>query len=94
MDGIVRSLRGGSGPSSRAVGGVFARWDDIVGANIAANVRPLRLEGVLVVEVTDPAWATQVRLLSDRLRARLSEVVGVDVHTVDVRVNAPGSRRR
>jgi predicted nucleic acid-binding Zn ribbon protein len=95
MDGIVRSLRGGSGPSSRAVGGVFARWDDIVGANIAAHVRPLRLdEGVLVVEVTDPAWATQVRLLSDRLRGRLSEVVGVDVHTVDVRVNAPGSRRR
>ena len=74
---------------------MFARWDDIVGANIAAHVRPLRLdEGVLVVEVTDPAWATQVRLLSDRLRGRLSEVVGVDVHTVDVRVNAPGSRRR
>jgi predicted nucleic acid-binding Zn ribbon protein len=95
MDGLLRSLRGGSGPSSRAVGGVFARWDDIVGATIASHVRPVRLDdGVLIVEVTDPAWATQVRLLSDRLRSRLSEVVDVQVHTVDVRVTAPGSRRR
>ena len=49
---------------------MFGRWDDIVGANIAAHVQPLRLdEGVLVVEVTDPAWATQVRLLSDACAA-------------------------
>ena len=89
MDGIVRSLRGG-GRAGRAVGGVFGRWDDIVGANIAAHVRPVRLdEGRCSVEVTDPAWATQVRLLSDRLRSRLSEVVDVDVHTVDVRVTGP-----
>ena len=34
--------------------------------SMSANVRPVRLEhGTLLVEVDDPAWATQVRFLSD-----------------------------
>jgi predicted nucleic acid-binding Zn ribbon protein len=94
MDGVVRSLRGGAGPSSRAVGGVFGRWDEIVGPTVAANVRPLRLEQrALVVVVSDPAWATQVRLLSDELRRRIAEHVAVSVDAIEVRV-APLARRR
>ncbi len=96
IDGLVRSLRGGGpGPSGRAVGGVFGRWPEIVGATIAAHVRPVRLEeSALTVEVSDPAWATQMRLLSDQVRARLVEVVDVRVERIDVRVAGPAARRR
>src|SRR5690606_34213160 len=62
LEGVVRSLRG---PSRSAVSGVFGRWDEAVGAQIAAHVRPIKLdEGVLLVEVDDPAWATQLRFIA------------------------------
>ena len=84
----MRSLRGGAGRAE--VGGVFGRWDEAVGPALAANVRPVRLEhGALLVEVDDPAWATQVRFLADDLRRRLRDVAGVDVASIEVRVRRP-----
>ena len=69
LDGLLRSLRGGAGRAE--VGGVFGRWEEAVGPALAANVRPVRLEhGTLLVEVDDPAWATQVRYLADDIIAR------------------------
>ena len=72
IDGVVRSMQGGGRRPSgqaQAMGGVFGRWSEIVGENVAAHVQPVRLDGArLVVEVTDPAWATQIRRLSDTLR--------------------------
>lgn len=88
LDGLLRSLRGGAGRAE--VGGVFGRWEEAVGTALAANVRPVRLEhGALLVEVDDPAWATQVRYLADDLIARLAEVTGVAVDRIDVRVRRP-----
>lgn len=88
LDGLLRSLRGGAGRAE--VGGVFGRWEDAVGTALAANVRPVRLErGMLLVEVDDPAWATEVRFMSDDLRARLAEVTGVEVERIEVRVARP-----
>jgi predicted nucleic acid-binding Zn ribbon protein len=85
LDDVVRSLQGGAGRSE--VRGVFGQWDDAVGETIAAHVRPVRLErGGLLVEVDEPAWATQVRLLTDDLRARLLDVAGVAVERIEVRV--------
>jgi predicted nucleic acid-binding Zn ribbon protein len=83
LDDLMRSLRG---TGRRAIGGVFAGWDDAVGPVVAAHVRPVRLDGgVLTVEVGDPAWATQVRLLHDDLLARLTEATGVDLDRIEVR---------
>ena len=88
LDGLLRSLRGGAGRAE--VGGVFGRWEEVVGGALAANVRPVRLERrVLLVEVDDPAWATQVRYLSSDLMARLAEVTGVAVDGIEVRVRRP-----
>jgi predicted nucleic acid-binding Zn ribbon protein len=85
LDDVVRSLQGGAGRSE--VRGVFGRWDEAVGETIAAHVRPVRLDsGGLLVEVDEPAWATQVRLLADDLRARLLDVAGVAVERIEVRV--------
>ena len=77
------------------MGGVFGRWSEIVGENVAAHVQPVRLDGArLVVEVTDPAWATQIRRLSDTLRTRVREVAGTTIETVEVRVAGGRPKRR
>jgi predicted nucleic acid-binding Zn ribbon protein len=91
LDRMLRSMRGGAGRAE--VGGVFGRWDEAVGPTVASNVRPVRLEqGTLLVEVEDPAWATQVRFLADEVRRRLLDVTGVAVERIEVRVGRP--RRR
>jgi predicted nucleic acid-binding Zn ribbon protein len=71
--------------------GVFARWPEIVGAQMAAHTRPLAVRaGRLLVAVDDPAWAPQVRFLEAQIVARVREVLGDDdVGHVDVRVR-PG----
>jgi predicted nucleic acid-binding Zn ribbon protein len=88
LDGLLRSLRAGAGRAE--VGGVFGRWAEAVGPALAAHVSPVRLEhGMLLVEVDDPAWATQVRYLASDLIARLADVTGVAVDGIDVRVRRP-----
>jgi predicted nucleic acid-binding Zn ribbon protein len=88
LDAVVRGLRG---PGRREVGGVFGRWEEAVGEQVAAHVQPVRLdEGVLVVEVDEPAWATQMTFLSATVRERLATVTGVEVQRIEVRV---GRRR-
>jgi predicted nucleic acid-binding Zn ribbon protein len=85
LDAVVRSLRGGAGRAE--VRGVFGQWEEAVGEAIAAHVRPVRLErGTLLVEVDDPSWATQVRVLGDDLRTRLLTVADVAVERIEVRV--------
>lgn len=87
---MLRSLRG---PSSKAVGGVFGRWTEAVGEQVAQHVTPIKLDGaVLVVEVDDPAWATQVKFLSAMITERLFEVAQVKVERIDVRVERRGAR--
>lgn len=84
LDRVLRSLKGGG---TRATGAVFGRWEEIVGANVAAHARPVKLEdGRLVVEVDDPVWATQLRFLEADLVTRLADIGGLAVTSVDVRV--------
>jgi predicted nucleic acid-binding Zn ribbon protein len=57
---------------------IFARWEEIVGPDMAAHVQPVRLTpDVLVVSCDHPAWATQVRRLADTLLDRVAAEVGV-----------------
>jgi predicted nucleic acid-binding Zn ribbon protein len=92
---VMRSLRPDTTavrqPSASTIGGVFGRWQEAVGAAVAAHVQPVKLDGTtLVVEVDDPAWATQLRFLEGTVRERLAEVTGAIVERIDVRV----ARRR
>jgi predicted nucleic acid-binding Zn ribbon protein len=69
------------------MGDVFGRWAEAVGDAIAGHVRPIKLDGtMLVVEVDDPAWATQLRFLEATLKQRLLEVAEVNVETIEARV--------
>jgi predicted nucleic acid-binding Zn ribbon protein len=75
-----------------AVGGVFGRWAEIVGEQVAAHVKPVAFEdGELVVDADSPAWATQMRLLAPQVLQRLGQALGPGtVRHVRVRGGATG----
>lgn len=59
---------------------VFSDWAAIVGQDVAAHCIPASLrDGELTVRAESTAWATQLRLLSGKLLARLVEELGGDV---------------
>ena len=81
------------GPTSQVVGGLFGRWDEAVGEQVAQHVKPVKLDdGVLVVEVDDPAWATQVKFLGPMITERLLAVADVRIDRIEVRVERRGAR--
>ncbi len=95
---VVRSLRPGNSAanglvagaghaSASALGGVFGRWEEVVGEALAAHVQPVKLDGsTLIVEVDDPAWATQLKFLEAALKERLLSIAGTKIERIDVRV--------
>lgn len=85
LDVILRHLGGGG---SHATAAVFSGWATAVGPAIAVHAQPLSLRGTtLVVGVDGPAYATQLRMLTPQLLARLAELAGPGaVDTVEVRV--------
>jgi predicted nucleic acid-binding Zn ribbon protein len=73
------------------VGGLFGRWAQIVGPELAAHTRPDGFSGGELLVIADStAWATQVRLLAGTLLTRLNAELGSTVvHRVKVRGPAP-----
>ncbi len=83
--------RGWSEPLS--VGGVVGRWREVVGDDVAEHCTPETFEdGLLVVRADSTTWATNLRLLTPQLLARLANEVGPDVVT-EVRVLGPAGPR-
>lgn len=73
---------------------VHQRWVDIVGADLATRVEPVRLRGgVLVVRTESGAWASQLRYLSPWLLERAQHVLGPDrverIHIISGSHNDP-----
>lgn len=61
----------------KVLGALHARWAELVGEQLALHARPSSLlDGVLVVEVDDPAWATQLRYLGETLKERAATLLG------------------
>jgi predicted nucleic acid-binding Zn ribbon protein len=69
-----------------AVHGVFGRWPEIVGDEVAAHCLPESFtEGKLVVRTDSTAWATQLTLLAGTVVRRLNEELGDGtVRVIDV----------
>jgi predicted nucleic acid-binding Zn ribbon protein len=68
-----------------AAAGVLANWDSLVGPEIADHCRPASLtDGELVLVAESSAWATQLRLMTRTMTARLAERVGPGVVTTIV----------
>lgn len=85
-------------PKAGTVGTVFGGWDQIVGSEVAAHASPRSLrDGVLVVEVDEPAWATQLGFLSPELLEKIHAATGsLEVSEIRFRVSgmAPVRDRR
>jgi predicted nucleic acid-binding Zn ribbon protein len=90
VDRLVQSWGAGSAGTTRSL---FADWDDIVGPQLAHHVRPRSLrQGTLVLAVTDPAWATQLRFLEAELLERIrAATASSEVSAIQVRVVRPGA---
>ena len=59
------------------VQGVFARWAELVGAEVADHCTPEALtDGKLVVRTYSTAWATQLKLLAPTVVRRLNAELG------------------
>jgi predicted nucleic acid-binding Zn ribbon protein len=76
------------------LGRVASCWEDVVGPDVARQVRPHLVRGrELVVAVDHPAWATELELAGSAVLARLAEQLGnAAPQRLTVRV-VPGSRR-
>lgn len=56
---------------------VFARWPELVGAEVAQHCQPTSyVDGRLVVRANSTAWATQLKLLAPTIVRRLNEEIG------------------
>lgn len=65
------------------VHGVFGRWAELVGDEVAAHCTPESFaDGKLVVRTDSTAWATQLRLLAPTVVRRLNEELGHGTVTV------------
>jgi predicted nucleic acid-binding Zn ribbon protein len=65
------------------VQGVFGRWAELVGSEIADHCTPESFDdGRLVVRTDSTAWATQLKLLTPTVVRRLNEELGHGTVTV------------
>ncbi|MFZ9924993.1 MAG: DciA family protein [Ilumatobacteraceae bacterium] len=70
-----------------SVHGVFGAWSNLVGDAVATHVQPVKLNGsVLLVEVDDPHWATEMKFLEASLCSKLSQLTTTPGTSLEVRV--------
>jgi predicted nucleic acid-binding Zn ribbon protein len=88
LDDLVREQRWEATVRSA---GLSARWEQIVGSEIAAHCRPVRLtDGELTCVAESTAWATQIRLLNRQMLERIAAGVGPGV-VRSLRVHGPSA---
>lgn len=69
-------------PPSDKLGRVSAAWITVAGTTLAAHSRVQSVrDGEAVIEVDNPAWATQIRYLAKDLVEGLDEALGARVIT-------------
>lgn len=85
LDRVARRF---GAPSAAAFSGLFQRWEEMVGAGIAAHAKPVSLKrGVLIVDVDSNAWATQLRYMTTELVGKCCDVLGEGaVKRIEIRV--------
>ena len=84
VDGLL-STRGWQ--QRAAVGGIFGKWPEIVGPELAAHTLPDSFDdGELTLSADSDAWAAQLRLLTPQLLTRLANELGAGtVRRINVR---------
>ena len=78
--GLERLVKARGWQKPAAEGAVFGAWERVVGPDVAAHSRPIKLaDGELTVEAESTAWATQLRLMAAALLKRIAAEVGHNV---------------
>jgi predicted nucleic acid-binding Zn ribbon protein len=85
LDRVVHKM---GGPKAASLEAVFEGWAGIVGDAVAGHARPRSLRnGTLVVDVDDPAWASELRFLGPQILDRCAAAAGADtVRRIEVKV--------
>ena len=93
LDHVTRTL---GMPSAAVLETVFTQWSDLVGPVVAAHAHPASLRGgVLVVNVDDPAWGSELRYRAQDMLSKIAASVGVGSPTrMEVRVRPRSTRGR
>jgi predicted nucleic acid-binding Zn ribbon protein len=69
---------------------VFTRWEELVGAELAGHLRPMRLEkDTLVVGADHAAWATRARMESATILNRARQLGETSIERLEVVVQRP-----
>jgi predicted nucleic acid-binding Zn ribbon protein len=56
-----------------AEGTLFTEWSSVVGAEVGAHTTPLTLvDGLLTIQTSSTAWATQIRLIAPELLKKIA----------------------
>ena len=94
--GLNRLLGSLGAPPADVLAALLEHWPEVAGEDLAAAARPVRLVNRrLMVEVEDPARATQLRLEESALLARLVARLGEGrVESVRPRVVRGSNRNR
>ncbi len=85
ISGVLNNLINERGwESGIAEGTLFVSWARIIGAEIACHTTPLSIsDGVLTVQASSTAWATQLSLMSGQLLEIIQrDTTGVLVETI------------
>ena len=88
LERVAASL---GGPGATQTAAVVSGWQEVVGERIASHARPVSLrDGTLLVEVDEPAWATELRYLRTELVSRLQASLGTTAVTrIELRIGRP-----
>lgn len=89
---LDRLLGGLGAPPVDALTTVFERWHTLAGLPLGDHGTPVSIEdGVLVVAVDDPLWATEWRYRQGEVLRRCDDALGTGVVTrVEVRIRRRG----
>ena len=90
-DSMARVLgRLGASPSPTTMELVFTRWKEVVGAELAEHLQPVRLQGAtLVIGADHAAWATRARMEFPRLLAQVRALGDTTIERMEVVVQRP-----
>ena len=72
--GVDRVLKHLNAPSADVVESVFTNWSGLVGEVIGTHTRPKTIDdGTLVLEVDNPAWASEMEWMSEDILSTIAE---------------------
>ncbi len=87
--GIDELIKGFGWQGKVAEGDLFANWKLIVGDRVAESSYPEDFaKGVLTIRCKSTAWATQLRLMSDEIKAKIGERLP-DLEVKELKVIGP-----